>query len=114
MLSEIFKLFWKTVERKDARRINSQTPPTEIEQFCDIKYIDDGLWQHRLDVYSKSGKLSHRPVIIDIHGGGWMYGTKEINKNYTEEELDKYKNKKVRMFEWYKSLNDFIENIDKL
>ena len=32
----------------------------------------------------------------------------------TEEELDKYKNKKVRMFEWYKSLNDFIENIDKL
>lgn len=39
---------------------------------------------------------------------------KEINKNYTEEELDKYKNKKVRMFEWYKSLNDFIENIDKL
>lgn len=80
MLSEIFKLFWKNVERKDARRINSQTPPTEIEQFCDIQYIDDGLWQHRLDVYSKSGKLSHRPVIIDIHGGGWMYGTKEINK----------------------------------
>lgn len=78
MLSEIFKLFWKTVERKDARRINSQTTPTEIEQFCDIQYIDDGLWQHRLDVYSKSGKLSHRPVIIDIHGGGWMYGTKEI------------------------------------
>ena len=31
MLSEIFKLFWKTVDRKDARRINSQTPPTEIE-----------------------------------------------------------------------------------
>ena len=55
MLSESFKLFWKTVERKDARRINSQTPPTEIEQFCDIRYIDDGLWQHRLDVYSKSG-----------------------------------------------------------
>ena len=52
MLSEIFKLFWKTVERKDARRINSQTPPTEIEQFCDIQYIDDGLWQHRLGVYS--------------------------------------------------------------
>ena len=40
MLSEIFKIFWKTVERKDARRINSQTPPTEIEQFCEIQYID--------------------------------------------------------------------------
>lgn len=39
---------------------------------------------------------------------------KEINKNYTEEELDKYKNKKVGMFEWYKSLNKFLENVDNL
>ncbi len=39
---------------------------------------------------------------------------KEINKHYTEEELEKYKNKKFGMFEWYKSLNDFIENVDKL
>ena len=95
MLPEIFKLFWKTVERKDARRINSQTPPTEIEQFCDIQYIDDGLWQHRLDVYSKSGKLSHCPVIIDIHGGGWMYGTKEINKNFYTIRKLKYKQNKI-------------------
>ena len=31
-----------------------------------------------------------------------------------EQWAKQYKNKKVRMFEWYKSLNDFIENIDKL
>ena len=39
---------------------------------------------------------------------------KEINKHYTDEELEKYKNKKFGMFEWYKSLNYFIENVDKL
>lgn len=39
---------------------------------------------------------------------------KEINKYYTGEELEKYKNKKFGMFEWYKSLNNFIENVDKL
>ena len=38
---------------------------------------------------------------------------KEINKYYIEEELEKYKNKKFGMFEWYKSLNNFIENVDK-
>ena len=38
---------------------------------------------------------------------------KETNKNYTEEELEKYKNKKIGMFEWYKSLNDFIINLNK-
>ena len=39
---------------------------------------------------------------------------KEINKHYTDEELEKYKNKKFGMFEWYKSLHYFIENVDKL
>ena len=38
---------------------------------------------------------------------------KETNKNYNEEELEKYKNKKIGMFEWYKSLNDFIINLNK-
>lgn len=38
---------------------------------------------------------------------------KETNKNYTEEELKKYKNKKIGMFEWYKSLNDFIINLNR-
>ena len=37
---------------------------------------------------------------------------KEINKNYNEEELTKYKNKKLGMFEWYKSLNNFLIKID--
>lgn len=82
MLTELFKLFWKNVERNDAKRIKSQTSPTGIAQFCDIQYIDDGSWQHRLDVYCKSDNFTCRPIIIDIHGGGWMYGTKEINKNY--------------------------------
>ena len=39
---------------------------------------------------------------------------KEINKNYNEEELTRYQNRKLGMFEWYKSLNNFLENVDKL
>lgn len=36
------------------------------------------------------------------------------NKNYTLEELNNYKNKKYKIYEWYKSLNEFVQNIDKL
>lgn len=36
------------------------------------------------------------------------------NNNYSKEELEKFKNKKSGMYEWYKSINKFIENINKL
>ena len=39
---------------------------------------------------------------------------KEINKNYSEKELNKYKNKKLGMFEWYKLFNSFIIKINNL
>ena len=39
---------------------------------------------------------------------------KEKNPNYTSEELEKYCNKKKGMYDWYKSLNQFIKKIDKL
>lgn len=39
---------------------------------------------------------------------------KNINKNYTEEELAAYKEIKKGMYEWYKSLNEFIKKIDKI
>ena len=35
----------------------------------------------------------------------------EISKNYNEEELIRYQNRKLGMFEWYKSLNKFLENV---
>lgn len=37
-----------------------------------------------------------------------------MRDNYNEEEFQKYVSKKKGMFEWYKSLNDFISKIDKL
>ena len=37
---------------------------------------------------------------------------KTINKNYTEEELEKYKERKKSIYEWYKYSNEFLEKID--
>lgn len=36
---------------------------------------------------------------------------KNQNTNYTDEQLEKYSNKKLGMYKWYKSLNEFIKKI---
>ncbi len=81
-LSRIFVLFWRLIQNKDSKK--EPIYPKGLVQVNDKQYIDDETWQHRLDVYypENYGDKKLLPVIIDIHGGGWMYGDKEINKNY--------------------------------
>lgn len=80
--SLIFSAFWKSCEKNDNKRIASQTPLPYITAVTDIPYIEDGTRAHLLDVYFPEETKKPLPVIIDIHGGGWMYGYKEINRNY--------------------------------
>lgn len=39
---------------------------------------------------------------------------KQINKDYTEEEFIKYANRKSAIFKWYKGLNNFLIEVDKI
>ncbi len=82
ILEPILKLNWKNTEKMDAKRIASQTEPDGLVKILDVPYIDDGEKGHLLDIYYPEGTTEKLPVIIDIHGGGWMYGYKEINKNF--------------------------------
>lgn len=78
----ILKIVWHFTDISDRKRIASQTEPEGLTQVLDLPYIDDGRREHLLDIYYPEGAKGKLPVIIDIHGGGWMYGYKEINKNY--------------------------------
>lgn len=82
ILKPILDYNWKKCGEADQKRIASQTPTPGIEQIVDIPYIDDGEKGHLLDIYYPEGTKTPLPVIIDIHGGGWMYGYKEINKYF--------------------------------
>ena len=73
---------WEITKKKDDRRIASLTPTPGIEEINDIAYIESGHRGHLLDVYYPQGATVPLPVIIDIHGGGFMYGYKELNKLY--------------------------------
>lgn len=81
MLDTILKLFWKNTERMDNKRIETLTLPKGVVESNDHQYIDDGNVYHQIDVYYPEG-AEKLPVVIDIHGGGWMYGDKELNKPY--------------------------------
>lgn len=79
----IMDIFWnKFVKKQDDDRIKTLVVPDGIREVCDIPYLNDGNRYHLLDVYYPEGADKNTPVIIDIHGGGWMYGDKELNKIY--------------------------------
>ena len=68
-----------------ARRSEGYTFPQTVEEFRDIPYLDDGKPSHRMDVYRPkecSGKL---PVIVNLHGGGLVLCTKEVNRPFCAE-----------------------------
>lgn len=79
---KIMQIVWKGCAKSDAKVHEAQTPPENIEKIKDIPYLDDSNMYHLLDVYYPQGTTEKLPVIIDIHGGGWMYGDKNLNENY--------------------------------
>ena len=73
-------LFRRGAAKSDRKR-DSQIPlPQGVHQTCDISYGPYGKW-NLLDIYHPEG-CDCCPVILNIHGGGFVYGTKEIYKRY--------------------------------
>jgi acetyl esterase/lipase len=49
-----------------------------VKRVRDIDYVGDGNARHRLDVYHpREGGKTGLPVIVQIHGGGWVIGRKD-------------------------------------
>ena len=55
--------------------------PAGVCQCRNIAYGDHGKW-NLLDVYYPEGTTEPLPTIVNFHGGGWVYGTKEIYRRY--------------------------------
>lgn len=55
--------------------------PENIEVVKNIPYGRYGKW-NLLDVYYPKGTTKPIPTIINVHGGGYVYGRKEYNKHY--------------------------------
>ena len=68
-------------KRSDDKRDAHLTTPEGIERFDDLRYGEDAKW-NMLDVYRPKGTEGALPVIVSVHGGGWVYGDKERYQYY--------------------------------
>ncbi len=70
------------MKASDDKRDAGLATPGDVRRFDNIPYGADSAWQI-LDVYRpKSAESSPLPVIVNVHGGGWIYGTKETYQFY--------------------------------
>lgn len=84
----LLKNVWKLCRKEDEKRISRQLPVPGARYESDITYKANASAMQQLNLYypkdyncEKDGKL---PTVIDIHGGGWMHGDKELNQRYCE------------------------------
>ena len=65
----------------DFRRDRLIPLPEGVVQRRDIRYGSHGKW-NLLDAYYPENAEGKLPTIVSIHGGGYVYGTKEIYRRY--------------------------------
>lgn len=65
----------------DKKRDAGLTTPATVKRFDDISYGPDQKWQF-LDVYRPLSEEGPLPVIVNVHGGGMVYGDKELYQYY--------------------------------
>ncbi|MGN0554704.1 MAG: alpha/beta hydrolase, partial [Candidatus Fimenecus sp.] len=75
-------ILWDFMDYYDTKRLSTQKMSEGISVLKDIPYTENADEYQLLDIYYPEGETEKRPVIIDIHGGGLMYGDKDINRIY--------------------------------
>ena len=66
----------------DRARDKGLTVPEDIIRYNDISYGPHGKW-NLLDIYRpRAASDTVSPVIVSVHGGGWVYGDKDLYQYY--------------------------------
>lgn len=79
---KLYEMFWKRVAKGDSKRLSETKFPEGVD-FENYKYGEDDDPYHTYSIYFLKDKdITKLPILIDIHGGGWGYGTKETNKPF--------------------------------
>lgn len=76
MISEVvrdIRINWKI---SDDKRDEGLTTPKDIIRFDNISYGSYGD-ANLLDIYHQKKVTKPQKTIVSIHGGGWVYGSKE-------------------------------------
>lgn len=80
-MSEASDMLRKKFGEGDAKRDAGLSTPEDVERFDNLSYGLDPTW-NILDVYRPKGEIGKLPVIVIVHGGGWVYGDKSVYQFY--------------------------------
>ena len=61
----------------DKKRDKNLVEPEDVEKLSNIPYASTDKY-NLLDIYYPKKAEGLLPVIVKIHGGGYVYGTKEV------------------------------------
>ena len=76
------ELFINDCLRYDTPRLASEVFPDGVSMIADTAYSDDNDPFHLLDVYYSTPDISGDTAFFLIHGGAFVYGNKELDKNF--------------------------------
>ncbi len=74
-------MFNVMASRSDRKRDSLIPLPLGLTECCNISYGSHGK-ENLLDVYYPADTREPLPTIVSIHGGGYVYGSKEIYRRY--------------------------------
>lgn len=78
-------LLRRYVHKIDMKRNNQIPEPHGVTSFRNLRYMKGhGRW-HKLDVYRPTNTKGPLPLLVVVHGGGWIYGDKEIYHLYAKD-----------------------------
>ncbi|MCX5774889.1 MAG: alpha/beta hydrolase [Firmicutes bacterium] len=80
MVNMILKINRKFHKQSDDKNKKLQKPATGITKLSNLNYHGDANRGHLLDIFYPENSEGLLPTIIEIHGGGWVYGDKELNE----------------------------------
>ena len=115
MINWIMKKSGEIALKTDVGKLDLARLPEEVTEIKDISYIDDNDPGHKMDIYVRKDG-SKKPILIDIHGGGFISEDKAMNRlfgnymaklGFTVFEI----NVRLAYPEW--TVFDQIEDIDK-
>lgn len=75
-------LFTMICSHGDKKRDKDRKIPQELTLHRDISYSGRKEKYEMLDVCYPKGARQPLPVILNVHGGGWVYGTKDVYLHY--------------------------------
>ena len=79
MINWIMKKSGDIALKTDVGKLDLSRLPEEVTEIKDISYAGDNEQGHKMDVFVRRDGIQ-KPILIDIHGGGFISEDKAMNR----------------------------------